>query len=291
MNPAPPRIPPRVRYSEGMLLDSTDFQDEQSYHRLRLSTVLARLHGFGTVAGLKVEAVKKGGALPDGTERAAEDVILVHPGLAVDRAGRLVEVPTPRTLRINRWFDGLSTGLPRTFALPSGSAGQRWFVADLFLRFVESRQGLRPTFPQPGVDATDGLSPSRLVDGFDLVLVPRSSPNGQEPPGPAPTFSSVPTTRQALLDAVFAAYSPPAPVEYPDPEDSAVPKNTPAAEAVMKLADKTAVFLARIRIRLLDETNPPQETLAPFASSEWTVDDKDRPLLPAAAMVLGLIRP
>ena len=47
--------PDRLFFATGVLLDAEDFKAEQLYHRGRLSRALAYLHGYGTVAGLKVE--------------------------------------------------------------------------------------------------------------------------------------------------------------------------------------------------------------------------------------------
>ena len=46
--------PERVNYATGVLLDATDFRDEQTYHRSRLARAFRYLVGFGTVAGLRV---------------------------------------------------------------------------------------------------------------------------------------------------------------------------------------------------------------------------------------------
>ena len=51
-----PLDPPyrRPTYHDGMLLEADDFLHEQEYHRKRLANALLRLHGAGTVAGLRV---------------------------------------------------------------------------------------------------------------------------------------------------------------------------------------------------------------------------------------------
>jgi hypothetical protein len=264
-----------------MLLDAQDFSDEQSHHRQRLSAVLARLHGAGTVAGLRAVAVRSGEALPDGTV-ASEDRVLVEPGLAVDREGRLIEVPTARTLRVGPWFEGIRVTPASVLKPLVVGAAQRWFVADVFLRYTEFRQGLRPTFPERGVDATDAVSPARLKDGFELLLVPRSAETpGVPPPLPRPAFRPAPTTRDELLKAVYDAYRLPAPVEYPvEPTDGSL-----AGVTVRKLADQTAVFLARLLIRL---TDAPAAGLERHANLELKLDDRDRLVLPAVGLLLGL---
>ena len=81
----------RPAYATGMLLDAQDFTDEQTYHRGRLARAMAFLAGGGTLAGLRVEHVL-------GSDTQVEE-IRVNPGLAVDRLGRLVEVPRRACLR------------------------------------------------------------------------------------------------------------------------------------------------------------------------------------------------
>lgn len=262
----------RVVYRNGILLDASDFQQEQSYHRSRLALALAHVHGFGTMAGLRVEHVPGGPAGPDGEPQPAEQ-LTVHPGVALDRAGRLVEVTTPQCLRLNRWF-AFQVSQPGATLKPfRDAADQRYFVGDLFLRFHECPQGLRPGFPEPAADATDAIVPSRSADGFELQLVARDcDPEAALPPVPASRFATVPADRAALLAAIYAAYEPTSPVsdqEYPP-----------------GFADKTAVFLARVRIRLLDA---PSASLDRHATGEVVIDDRDRPIVPPADLLRRLL--
>src|SRR5687767_11486865 len=91
--------PDRLHYATGAMLDREDFQSEQLYHRGRLARALASLHGSGTVAGLRAEVRSLG---------ETEELLNVTPGLAVDRLGRLVEVPRPACLRLGRWMEHLA---------------------------------------------------------------------------------------------------------------------------------------------------------------------------------------
>ena len=91
--------PDRLYYATGVFLDATDLQAEQTYHRSRMARVLDYLHGYGTVAGLSVgwETV----TLDDGT---VTDRIRVQPGLAVDRLGRMIEIPRSVCLDLSQWW-------------------------------------------------------------------------------------------------------------------------------------------------------------------------------------------
>src|SRR5437870_11525741 len=86
--------PDRVFYATGTLLDAADFSAEQMYHRGRLARALTYLHGSGTVAGLKVEWERPlmAGADPK-FPAGREETLRVHPGMAIDRLGRIIEVP------------------------------------------------------------------------------------------------------------------------------------------------------------------------------------------------------
>lgn len=262
----------RVSYHNGILLDASDFQQEQTYHRTRLAVALSQIHGFGTVAGLRVERTPAGPNDASG-QPDPEEILRVHPGLAVDRAGRLIEIRTAQCLRLARWF-AFQVAQPAATLKPFRAGnGQRFFVGDLFLRFKECPQGLRPGFPEPAADATDAIVASRTNDAFELVLAPRDcDPETSLPAVPATRFAATPANRAALLAAVYAAYEPGSPT---------VDREYPAS-----FADKTAVFLARVRIRLADA---PATTLVRHPSSEVVVDDLDRPIVTSTDLLRRLL--
>jgi len=93
--------PDRVNYSNGMLLDATTFQDEQSYHRARLAQSLLWLHGPGTVGGLNLVYTK---TQADGDNPETEE-LKIEPGLAIDCLGRTIYVPEPYCLNLHAWID------------------------------------------------------------------------------------------------------------------------------------------------------------------------------------------
>ena len=168
----------RLHYATGELLGADDFRDEQTYHRRQLARALLFLHGSGTIAGLRVVARH----LP-GSDPSLDDVELeVEPGLALDRAGRLIEVPRPACLRVRRWYefvgnqpadsDGLDVDDLRTaFHNVEGVV-----VADIYLTFHPCDRGYTPAFASGPFDALDASQPSRVRDAYELSLVPRSEP-------------------------------------------------------------------------------------------------------------------
>ena len=172
----------RPVYATGMLLDAQDFLDEQTYHRGQLARALGAVAGSGTLAGLLVQHQPAVGPGPG--EQPEE--IQVNGGLAVDRLGRLIELPRPACLRLQRWWDAeaASTNLrqadytsPERFISARARAGAtlpaRAVVADVFLRFAACPRGLTPAFASGPFDALNAVSVSRLRDAYELHLVPR----------------------------------------------------------------------------------------------------------------------
>ncbi len=265
--------PTRVAYNNGILLDASDFQQEQSYNRGQLSRALARIHGFGTVAGLKVERFAAGTLRPEDNLPRPEEELVVPPVIAIDRCGRLIEVKAKQCLRLNRWLQ-YQIAQPAAALNPHRTAtDERYYVGDLYLRFVECPQGLRPGFPEPAADATDALVASRTLEGFELMLAPRDcDPETSLPATPVSRFPATPATKRAALDALYAAYE----------------QTTPAIdqEYPLDFKDKTSVWLARVRIRLLDA---PDTTLDRHASTDVVIDDLARPIIPPSDLVLRLL--
>ena len=179
--------PDRVFYATGILLDAEDFNAEQNYHRGQLARTLAHLHGSGTAAGLKINWIEASSD-PE-TADAQEEEIQVEPGIAVDRLGRLIEVPRPACIRLMRWFDAQSnddlaqalyTGGEAALVSRVDDAGAvvgtdsiDGVVADLFIRFVVCERGKTPAFASGPFDALDAVQPSRLRDGYELKLLLR----------------------------------------------------------------------------------------------------------------------
>jgi len=209
--------PDRLFYATGVLLDAEDFTAEQTYHRGQLARALAHLHGSGTAAGLRVTWAK---ASPDpNAPDAREEELRVEPGVAIDRLGRLVEVPRTACIRLNRWFDNegaqraddlkqaLYIGAEAAEVSEEDGAGAvvgtprvDGVVADLFIRFVVCERGKTPAFASGPFDALDAVEPSRLRDGYELKLLLR-----KERPLPIPE-RIWPTDAKLLHKAIFDAW-------------------------------------------------------------------------------------
>src|SRR5687768_719168 len=233
----------RLHYSTGELLGADDFRDEQTYHRRQLARALLHLHGSGTIAGLTVEHRHKagGGTKPDEVE------IRVKPGLALDHAGRLIEVPRDACLRLRRWYVFLAqrastdtdvgvAHLRRAWRADATVAAGGAVIADLFLSFHECPRGYTPAFASGPFDALDASQPSRVRDAYELALVLRTEP-GDDPPRPADPWAGITgaTPEARLASARGLALDLWRSVAEPAPEN-------PVG------IDPTAVLLARLRL-------------------------------------------
>lgn len=310
----------RLNYATGMLLDAGDFADEQTYHRQRLARALAfacgagarqlpadstetitgasGLFGGGTLAGLRVAHQAASGTPPD----EEPEKITIGAGLAVDRLGRLVEVPAPVCLRLQRWFDGEMAGDdggdqlrlaavtdPARFAsarmsdaITAGdvSLPARAVVGDVFVRFVACQKELTPAFSQGPFDALDAAVPARLRDAYEVHFVPRGD-------GLDDDFDGLPQRdadmsaldaagrRDALQDAVLDA--------WPDIGSETGPNGElPAPPGHPAGLDPTAVFLGRVFIGV-GASDPLTRT------GVVVVDNGGRRFLPHLAMLAGAL--
>lgn len=193
--------PDRPNYALGVMLDATDFVDEQTYHRGRLSRALQVVNGHGTVAGLEVSHAP---ALPAGSPDAPQghgEEIRVGAGLAIDGIGRLIEVPRAACITLPRWWDA-QTGDALSAALKPARGG---VVADVFLRFVACGRGRTPAFASGPFDALDATVYSRVRDGYELRLVPRPEDNPPTPPDPWAAITGTPAEKLARARAAAFA--------------------------------------------------------------------------------------
>lgn len=264
----------RVFYATGAMLSVDDFNAEQAYHRGRLARALAYLHGWGTVAGLRVEIEPPLPPAGDGTG-GREEGVLVRPGMAIDRLGRIVEVPREACLRLDRWFADQRAALA---PLVSGGV----VLADVFLAFVACERGLTPAFASGGFEALNAHSPSRIRDSYRIDLLPRR-PDALLPANvwPDPFAAGTPEERAtAILDAVLGAWREGS--EFWS-ESSSGPE--PLREHQVG-EDTTAVFLARLAISVTGAGAELRRT-----EGATTVDNSARPVVYTAGRWLGESRP
>lgn len=290
-----PEPPDRVNYATGVLLNAEDFEAEQHYHRGRLARALAYLHGSGTVAGLRVEWQR---ALSPGEDplvpRGREEVLVVHPGIAIDRLGRIVELQAPACIRLDRWYRGQTADAlkqaqhPRVAPLtPVPDDLYSGIVVDLFIRFHTCERGKTPAFAAGPFDALDAVVASRLRDAsrLELVLRPEDRPPLPRPRWPDVSALADPAQRAATLrGAIYGAWREGTDV-WTNDGLGRLPEHLPTQEP-------TSIFLARLVLPAaaeLDDSGRPTRT----AGAQVTLDDDARPFVYAAdllAQLAGLVQ-
>lgn len=284
-------LPDRPHYATGVLLGADDFIAEQTYHRGRLARALTFLSGGGTLAGLRVVHQ------PRQSDPPGEEEIRVAPGIAIDRIGRLIELPRPACLRLQRWWDGEITTNPSVLiqaihtdigALLSprsrGEAGTdgrpplpaRGVIADVYLRFIACPRGFTPSFASGPYDALNAVATSRLRDAYELLLQPRAgldaATTGLPEPGSQPPADADPDSRRAALqDAVLEGW----PVRGHAGQPDALARGPEHPDGM----DPTAHFLARIAIPVND-ADPPARAGTPVL-----VDNGARRFVPSTQLL------
>jgi hypothetical protein len=196
--------PDRVNYATGVLLGAEDFQAEQDYHRSRLARALAYAMGYGTLAGLEVTHEPAQPA--DASHLAKSERVLVAPGLAIDRLGRMIEVVKPHCLKLDEWYQAQSPQLLRQAWHDSGNLwtdSPAGVAADLFVRFVVCERGKTPAFASEAFDSFDSVTAARLRDGFEVELILRQETH---PPVPQPQWPDFGSDVVTLRDAIFDAW-------------------------------------------------------------------------------------
>lgn len=189
--------PDRVHYATGVLLGAEDFQAEQDYHRGRLARALAYAMGHGTLAGLEV--------VHEPAQTARAERLVVAPGLAIDRIGRLIEVARPRCLKLDEWYLAQS---PQLLRQAWHDTGNLWtdspsgVAADLFIRFAACERGKTPAFATEAFDSFDSVTAARVRDGFEIELILRQESSPALPQPQWPDFDNdAATLRDAILNA------------------------------------------------------------------------------------------
>src|SRR3989441_3830394 len=108
----------RVFYATGVLLDAQHLDAEQLYDHRWLGRALSYLHGSGTLAGLEVTWERATGG--------RGERLVVKPGIALDRLGRIIEAPPDAPPPLDRRFDEQSDAPPLgglKASLQGGGAG------------------------------------------------------------------------------------------------------------------------------------------------------------------------
>jgi hypothetical protein len=281
----------RLHYSTGELLGADDFRDEHTYHRRQLARALLHLHGSGVMAGLRVLNRHRPGQ--NGTPDEVE--LEVEPGLALDHAGRLIEVPREACLRLRRWFGFIAARTPSSTELDAGDLRLAWradgtvaaggvVVADVFLSFYQCPRGYTPAFASGPFDALDASQPSRVRDGYELSLVLRTEADDDLPVSSDPWAAIAGATpADRLASAQQAAFDLWQRSVQPAPENAAG-------------VDPTAVLLARLRIPAQQNPEVAEAPIPDWSAAVWpnqdaNIDNRVRHILLPPAAVRRVVAP
>lgn len=200
----------RLFLSDGALLTQDHFRAEQLYHRGQAARLGLHLHGAGTIAGLDVTFAPTSG--PDVEVR-------VGPGLALDRLGRLVELPYLSCLDLGDWIDQQANDLLDAARLTAGTrppgpdpirddpgtgnpiaVPSDHVVADVYLSFHACARNPEPAFATANADTIDGVQPSRVLESGHLRLIVRPLGDDRVPSGLAASQLPGPVTIENLRD-------------------------------------------------------------------------------------------
>jgi hypothetical protein len=208
----------------------------------------------------------------------AELEIAVTAGLAVDRVGRMIEVPATVCIRIQPWLANQPLAYLNSF-LTSGSGN---ILIDVFATFVPCTRGVTPCFAsQDDYSATDAFSANRMLDSFAMQLVLRNDANPQTPKDPWDPAGAVPSgaitsaIAQSLKLSILSANAGPAstpPFASSGPTPAEIPPGF----------DASSVFLARISI---PATAGASGQLPNFNFNGMTIDNLSRLFLYPASLV------
>lgn len=235
--------------------------------------VLTAKTPFTTAALPPVWNTAVGSTTIDGTTSAwtclgpSQLEIVVTAGLAVDRVGRMIEVPRTVCIFIQPWLDSQSVS-DLTSAVHAGN-----LLVDVFATFVPCTRGVTPSFAtQDDYDATDAFTANRLLDSFAMQLILRTDASPQLPSDPyqpdpwlsAETLPAAAITAdlaKAMKLSVLGAVSGPS-------ADNPFSSNGPTPAEFPPSVDLSSVFLARISIpatAAADPTKPPALNLSAIA--------------------------
>jgi hypothetical protein len=169
-----------------MLLGVDDFEAEQAYHRGKTRLHNAWLHGEGVVWGMHVDAPAM-----EGGDGSLTGELRVHPGLALDAAGRELSLTAVACVRVPAWYRAHEDDPDLKEIVEIAEDGTITFDAYVVARFRACLSRQVPAISEPCVGSGGDTAYSRTLETVELLLVP----------GPAPA-RSYPYHRLRLLFAL-----------------------------------------------------------------------------------------
>jgi hypothetical protein len=246
----------RVNYLLGLVLGEDEFRQDQLYFRERDQLGGRALHGYGTVAGLRV------------TADAGE--VAVAAGLAIDPAGRFVCVPAKQCAQLPAWLrrhdDEVRARLPSAGQLPAA------LPLHVLLCYRDCETDRVPLPSDPCRSEQDSMAPSRVTESFELKLAfDAPEPVGEVSAGRLARFLD-----QLIEDLRPVETSPPE-LSPPDgsPPDGSPPEQT-LPIGIEELRARLRAWVVRLRPEVSKHNaclSAPAEACVPLARLELLVDD------------------
>lgn len=169
----------RTNFYNGMLLTAEHLRDEQTYHREALKRFSRHIFGWGIVCGLTVEKQQVGLC------------IQVHPGVALDCCGNLIEVCKCITI-------DLSKECKKQYGSGCIQPNNQQPDQFQFERYLVLRYDEQPSDPQPVLSAADDCAqdkpkcqPSKIREGYCLELWEKCPCTPDEPVAEKPLIDVI----------------------------------------------------------------------------------------------------
>ena len=263
----------RVNYSFGLVLGVDEFLQEQTHLLEKHRRHNRMLHGFGTVAGLKV-------LVPFDVNPPE---IRVASGFAVSPGGFDICVPSTMCAKVNDWLAANAQELGDRFGPPPVTIG-----VCVVLCYRECATDIVPVPGEPCRSDEDAMAASRLADSFELKLCvsnetspPSVTPIGSPPsdaklclcPPPAPRttgeFEFGQLLRRLEIDAAGSPFATAAELEaavksilvieaggIPSPPSGTLTIDPPAAPEMLSVVSRTWVTEVLPELLRRDKESP-----------------------------------
>lgn len=182
----------RVAYEAGMLLGLEATQDEQEYHRRRLTRQQYWLHGAGTIAGMAI------GIEPESESDPEQNVtvrVLVTPGLGIDGLGRELLVHETYCINLGDWL----AAQDQTTLLEGYDATNKKLWLKVSARYRDCEVAKQPVLARKLNAMTDAVAPSRIANSVRIMLDSELPPESASAYRPWPLH---PALAEALPDGL-----------------------------------------------------------------------------------------
>jgi hypothetical protein len=177
----------RNHYFTGKLLEARDFVDEQDFHLGKQRRHNQRLHGSGTVCGLKV--------VQHPNPACRDRYVVVEPGVAIDCCGREIVVEHEQLVDVRallpaEWFDGVRDG-----------DGAATHVVQICVRYAECGIEEIPVLFDDCAEEGE-CEPNRILESHDFGVIVDPRPKPRRPRKPVVNWASTLNVARPVRAAV-----------------------------------------------------------------------------------------